>query len=65
MFFMYLELIGKSLSLFRDDLEAIRGSSTIFFEIMQNLRLVLRPMSNDHFSCQVLHLVTFFASRVQ
>ena len=46
MLFMYLELIGKSLGLFWDDLEAMRDNSTE----MTNVNV----SSSDHFHAQRL-----------
>ena len=66
--FMYLELMGKCLSLFWDDLEAIRGQLYRNFEILHNLHLVCvqHPMTIFAFSvqCHVQWSFLRLASRV-
>ena len=68
MLFMYLELMRNSLSLFWDDLEALRGN---FAEILKFCRIriqwlfsrpVLCPTSSDYFhaQCHIQCLVTIF-----
>jgi len=68
MLFMYLELMGKSLSLFWDDLEAIRDNSTknLKFYLIRVQWLFLHSVTiftfGDHFCIQRLVTISCLAS---